>query len=271
MELRFCRRAIAVVFASALIVLSLVTTSPLVAWAGSSVTASAPFKSYENFTQLKKNGQKPKIGQIYRIDPMDMRPTQFAVGQEEVDSRADALKDLSDSKRHAYLERKVGRVVIGPGGTPWIVDGHHLARVLKETGHDSMLVQVSADWSNLSMPEFFKRMEKENYVWLYDENGIRRPASELPKNIGKLKDDPYRSLARTVSKRGGFEKSSVPFQEFIWANYFRKHISTSLLKEHPEKAVEQAMMLAASPDAKQYPGYRSANCVIRGVAEIEKH
>lgn len=235
------------------------------------LASAAPFKSYKEFPDSKKDSHKPEVGQTYRIDPKDLRPTQFAVGQEEIDARADRFQDLHKSKRQEYLESKVGHVVIGPGGTPWIVDGHHLARVVEKTGHQRMLIQVTADWSSLPMPEFLARMEKENYIWPYDENGVRRPASELPDNIKKLKDDPYRSLARAVSKRGGFEKTSVPFQEFIWANYFREHIPKSLLKEHPEKAVEEALKLTASPLAMHYPGYHPASCVYRAIADIEKH
>jgi hypothetical protein len=36
-----------------------------------------------------------------------------------------------------------------------------------------------------------------------------------------MRDDPYRSLAALVRKSGGYEKSTRPFSEFVWANHFR--------------------------------------------------
>ncbi len=46
----------------------------------------------------------------------------------------------------------------------------------------------------------------------------------MPTAFAKLKDDPYRSLARDVQREGGFAKPDEPVLEFLWANYFRDRV-----------------------------------------------
>jgi hypothetical protein len=41
---------------------------------------------------------------------------------------------------------------------------------------------------------------------------------QLPQKVTGLTDDPYRSLAWAVRKRGGFQKTTASFSEFQWAN-----------------------------------------------------
>jgi hypothetical protein len=52
--------------------------------------------------------------------------------------------------------------------------------------------------------------------------GLHRRAESAA--IADLIDDPYRSLAGFVRKRGGFVKTEKPYVEFAWADFFRTRV-----------------------------------------------
>ena len=57
----------------------------------------------------------------------------------------------------------------------------------------------------------------------------------------KLVDDPYRSVAAEVRERGGFAKESAPFEEFQWADFFRRRIPARLVKKDFDGALRDAL------------------------------
>lgn len=186
---------------------------------------------------------------------LDLRPTQFNLGLVEVSQRAEQLRLMSSSELVQYMKEHVAPVVIGPGGSLYILDRHHEARALLEIGVERMAATIMADWSGLPEGEFWKRMENRRWVWLFDEgHGPLSPAA-LPQTVLQMTDDPYRSLAREVRKAGGFAKSPLPFAEFRWADYFRPRVPTAELRGDFEKAVAAAAALAHDPAAKDLPGY----------------
>ena len=73
-----------------------------------------------------------------------------------------------------------------------------------------------------------------------------------------MRDDPYRSLAAFVRRKGGYMSSRTPHAEFLWANFFRTRISAPLLEEDFDKAVGLAVELARTEEAKDLPGYLPA-------------
>jgi hypothetical protein len=189
------------------------------------------------------------------IDVQLLHPTQIAVGLYEIRLRAERVRRMKPNKQERYLRDKEVPVVIGPGGVPFILDHHHLARLLLDTGLRSRAYAVvRANWNALPPDEFWKRMQENHWVYPYDENGKGPlPPTALPKTVGELKDDPYRSLAWLVRERGGFAKTPAPFAEFRWADFFRSRIPATALV-HWEAAVETALKLAAHPDARTLPG-----------------
>ena len=81
----------------------------------------------------------------------------------------------------------------------------------------------------------------------------------------ELKDDPYRSLAGFVRMEGGFQKTTMPYSEFVWADYYRKQIPLKLLKKNFDKALQWAKRLAGTPEASVLPGY-----VVKSAEKKEK-
>ena len=69
----------------------------------------------------------------------------------EVEMRAEKLRQLSPDKLQKYLTKKIVPIVIGPGGIPYLLDHHHLARALIVSGAGKFLVaEVKENWSKES-------------------------------------------------------------------------------------------------------------------------
>ncbi|HVM62053.1 MAG TPA: ParB-like protein [Verrucomicrobiae bacterium] len=189
-----------------------------------------------------------------------LRPTQCSVGMEEVAMRAKHLRELSPPKLQKYLDKKVAPIVIGPGGVPYLLDHHHLARALLVAGlTNSLVAEVKENWSKLPEPEFWTKMKEQHWVYLRDEAG--RPISDpqnLPPSIQAMHDDPYRSLSWLVREQGGYRQTEGLFADFQWADFFRARIQLGHDTNALDQATAPAVTLAHSPEARDLPGYVAA-------------
>jgi len=230
---------------------------------------------------------KPQPMQVYKLLVKELSPTQFATGRAEVLYKAGRMAKKfanSQEKLHDYLLLRPVPVV-KRGKQFYLVDHHHLVRALYEALNGSIgdqlavYVRVMFDGSSLSEVHFWKAMFEHNYVYLFDGNGGGpKPPKTLPKHIRDIGFDPYRSLAWLVRDHHGYMKNDKPFSEFKWANFFRTHIlldqdilagKTTFddfafevsksgrieLTDEGEDILEQALFLAAGPEAAGLPGY----------------
>jgi hypothetical protein len=186
-----------------------------------------------------------------------VRPTQFAIGFREVEERAEKIVDKSPKKFAKYMEEHLPLLVVGPGGVPYLIDGHHLAAaLLRYRVTDRFEARIEANWRDLSPADFWKNMREHGWVYLYDNKGHGPLAPEqLPRKVTELGDDPYRSLAWAVRKRGGYRQTDESFAEFKWANYFRSRITIGPAPGDFDRAVEAALRISHVPAAKDLPGY----------------
>jgi hypothetical protein len=138
----------------------------------------------------------------------------------------------------------------------YILDHHHLARALDEEGVKEVLVNVVSDLSSLSRQSFWTVCEHRAWTHPYGTEGLRRSVDDIPKRVGDLKDDPYRSLAGELRRAGGFAKDVTPFSEFLWADFLRRRITRKRVVSAFEAAVVKALDLAKSPEASYLPGWR---------------
>jgi hypothetical protein len=186
-----------------------------------------------------------------------LHPTQFSVGMKEVEMRAEKLRELSPEKLQKYLNKKVAPIVIGPGGIPYLLDHHHLARALILTkAGKTMFAEVKENWAKLSDQEFWTKMKEQNWVYLHDETG--KPVSDprsLPPSIEAMRNDLYRSLSWLVREQGGYKATEGLFADFQWADFFRARIQLGNATNALDQATVQAVTLAHSPDARNLPGY----------------
>ncbi len=124
----------------------LATALLILAWASPPV-AAGDIVPYDPALPVKSLCQVP----IERL-----RPTQFAVGYREVDDRAKEIVQKSPKKLKAYVEEHLPLIVIGPGGQPFLIDGHHLSLALLKSGvATSVEARVEANWRELSSAEFW--------------------------------------------------------------------------------------------------------------------
>ena len=214
-------------------------------------------------------------GSAYMLDARQLHPTQFSHGWREVVHKAAKINAMTPAEVKAYLIDKDVPVVIGPGGVPYMTDGHHTLRSLIEsTAADKTTYgHILANWSALPAEEFWARMQANNYTYLQDAQGKLQPPATLPSSLLVMQRDPYRGLAWGVMKANGFlERKGVFFQEFRWADYFRDRIRWNDADDDAfDDAVKAACVLAQAPAAAHLPGYRSTAVHPRIITEPAKH
>ena len=199
-----------------------------------------------------------------KIGVLELHPTQFCVGMREVNQKVDELEKLGkkggEDAEKDFLKKKLVPAVIGPHGVFYLTDHHHLVLAAERSHIAHVYAEIQANWSDLSPETFWAEMEKKNWVYLHDENGVLIPdPNRLPSDVRGLVDDPYRSLAGAAREAGAYDKSDKPFAEFLWADFFR-HIPIQIEKgeEGFQRALKEAEKLAHSDQAQaaDLPGYR---------------
>lgn len=202
-------------------------------------------------------------GVAYTIDVRQLHPTQLALGWREVVAKKKLIETKTAAELIAYLKDKDVPIVIGPGGVPYMSDGHHTMRALLESKVPDKTTygHILANWSAVAPAEFWARMQAKNYVYLKDAEGRGpQPPSTLPVDLYGMQLDPYRGLGWGLLKVGGYdERKDVFFQEFIWGDYFRDKIHWDDRDDAAfARAVKEAVTLAHAPAAGALPGYKPA-------------
>ncbi|HXP97537.1 MAG TPA: ParB-like protein [Telmatospirillum sp.] len=187
----------------------------------------------------------------------DLRPTQITVGLREVDAKRAAWrkKDKDGEKGGTFLGQHMIPVILGPKNRYYVIDHHHLVRALHDEGVKEVLVTVIANLGRLDADAFWFVLDNRSWMHPFDDQGRRRGYDDIPKSIGDLIDDPYRSLAGELRRQGGFAKDTAPFSEFLWADFFRRKIKRKAIETNFEDTLEQALTLAKSEDADYLPGW----------------
>jgi len=192
---------------------------------------------------------------LHPVEIAALRPTQMTVGLREVDRKRAEWRKRAERDGPDFLGRHMIPVILGPKSVPYVIDHHHLARALHEEGVSHVLVSVVADLHYLKKTVFWTFMDNRNWLHPFDAEGVRHSHDELPKRIGAMKDDPYRSLAGEVRRSGGYAKDNTPYSEFLWADFLRRRISPKLVEKDFEQAVGKAMAAAGQQEASYLPGW----------------
>jgi hypothetical protein len=195
------------------------------------------------------------LGKVRQVPVEWLRPTQMAVGMRAVKFKRRKIEQRGGKRIEKVLSGKPIPTVRGPNNELFIIDHHHFGLALWQSGVESAYVRVIDDISALSASQFWRRMEANGRVYLYDEEGRRISPDRLPTWLHGLRHDPFRDIAWAVREAGGFSKSPEPFAEFQWANYFRDHIPIRTVRRNYEGAIAKAMALTRSRDARALPGY----------------
>jgi len=197
-----------------------------------------------------------------RIDPvlhptpiLDLRPTQMTVGLREVERKRKAFADMRAADKSKTIATHMVPVVRGPKGVLYVTDHHHMLRALHEDGQKDVFVVLVGDLQKADPEHFWTLMDYHGWTHPYDDKGLRRVYTDLPRSVKGLTDDPYRSLAGELRSSGGFAKDSTPFSEFVWADFFRSRVKRKTMKDNFGAALAEALAMAQSKDADYLPGW----------------
>ena len=186
----------------------------------------------------------------------DLVPTQVTVGMREVDIKRRRWQEKHGHKAADYFNAHRFPVILGPHARHYLIDRHHLALALRHGGIWELPVSILANMSTSSYDEFWTILEVQNWCHPFDDEGRRRSYDHMPTSLDDLTDDPYRSLAGSLKRTGGYAKDKSPFSEFRWADFLRCRISRELVERHFGRALALAMNLAQSTEAAALPGWR---------------
>jgi hypothetical protein len=98
-------------------------------------------------------------------------------------------------------------------------------------------------------------MENRRWAYPYDAQGQRVSFTDLPRHVWDLPNDEYRSLAAFARNAGAFEKTSVPLEEFRWADLFRSTLPLPSDDEAFARTLHDAIEMARSIAAVGLPGF----------------
>ena len=154
-------------------------------------------------------------GALRQVKLSELKPTQNAVGFDEVNDKTARYSAKSKGDLKDYLLVHSVPVVIGNGGGIYLTDHHHMANALWktaegenkagiDTGSARVVVTVQYNRANLTGYHFWKAMHQLRLVYLFDNygGGPIRP-KDLCTHIKDLTNDPYRSLAWAFRTRYG--------------------------------------------------------------------
>jgi hypothetical protein len=192
---------------------------------------------------------------LHSVPIADLRPTQITVGMREVEEKRQRWREHKGKKKDEFLGRHMIPVIRGPKDRAYVIDHHHLSRALLDEGQPSVLVSVVADLRSLDRDAFWIFLDNRSWCHPYDQDGVRRGFGDIPNSIGDLRDDPFRSLAGELRRLGGYSKETVPFSEFLWADFFRRRMKRKSVETDFNGALEKAMKLAKSTEASILPGW----------------
>jgi hypothetical protein len=140
---------------------------------------------------------------VCTCDLTELRPLQGAVGMKQVVYMERRIADQPKHEREKLEEDPI-KVVAGVGGQPFIIDHHHTAeawlRAKTEWGAKALCKIFN---SEKGLPpefntedQFWAALKAASLVRLKNESGVDIDASQLPKTLDAMADDPYRTLAR---------------------------------------------------------------------------
>jgi hypothetical protein len=200
--------------------------------------------------------------ELKQVPLEELRPTQMTVGLRAVREKSSEWNRLPEQERAARMAGQLFAAVKGMDGAYFILDGHHTALALFNDRARAVQVGLVSDLSHLSNEQFWVFLDHRSWLHCYDERGKRQPLERIPTRFQDLVDDPYRSLAASVQKEGGYCKVDEPFFEFLWANHFRARLPAGLLETDYDAAVRQALELSHAPECAHLPGW------VRGMTDL---
>jgi hypothetical protein len=185
----------------------------------------------------------------------ELKPTQMTIGLQEVETRAARLKALVEQDGEKLVRKHVIPVVKGPKEKYYVIDHHHLCRAMLLAGSAQVSVTVVLNLARLEKVAFWVFMDNRGLVHPFDDQGKRCDYRDIPKSIGDMTDNPFRSLAGALRRKGGYAKDTTPFSEFLWADFLRRRFDRKDAEKDFNSTLQAALKLAKSAEADYLPGW----------------
>ena len=237
-----------------------------------------PKKNDDLFDYLPECTAQTPQGIPARLKLSQLKPTQNAVGMDEVNAKSKKIAKKSAKKLEDYLLQRTIPIIVGNNGQFYLIDHHHLAISLWLAKGDMYVpVEVTKNWSPLVGGRFWRAMAVNNWVYPFDAMGAGPfNPDDLKQHVKDLDNDIYRSLSWVVRQDYGYVKdpSNAIFAEFKWGSFFRTRVIfdeqlackkkcmrmtlADIEQNDPDdyhEKIAYALYLASSPEAGGLPGF----------------
>jgi hypothetical protein len=125
--------------------------------------------------------------------------------------------------------------VIGPGGQPYLTDGHHTLTSFWEApgaGPETRVrLRITGNLKDATPEAFWAEMQSQGWTWLKDADGKPVTPEQLPESLGlkSFANDQYRGALVFVRDVGYSQDDASPaFQEFYWGQWLRNQTDPNL-------------------------------------------
>jgi hypothetical protein len=125
--------------------------------------------------------------------------------------------------------------VIGPGGQPYLTDGHHTLTSFWEAAtagpETRVRVRITGNLKGATPEAFWAEMQSQGWTWLNDADGKPITPDQLPGSLGldSFANDQYRGALVFVRDVGYSQDDTSPaFQEFYWGQWLRDQTDPGL-------------------------------------------
>lgn len=194
---------------------------------------------------------------------LDLKPMQIPAGMFEVQEKAKDLRELGKKETEAWEKERSIPVLEDYKNRKRPVDHHHEARATWEAGKEEVYThnyfddEMHARIKALPRDKYYAVTRAMGLFYDRDQFGVGpHDPNHLPEDVRSMADDPFRSVAWAVRKRGGYDKTAIPFAEFAWAQYFRERVATYPTRADFEKTVREALAIAHDAAARDLPGWK---------------
>ncbi|QUJ68768.1 ParB/Srx family N-terminal domain-containing protein [Photobacterium sp. GJ3] len=195
------------------------------------------------------------------------------------DSKPTDLDSYTCKQKSGSQQDALPTVLVAPDGkTLYLLSGHHILSTFWDMPNGGtsvpVLVKVTHSLAEGDIDEKWDAMKKAGQIWLYNTRGDKIKPSDLPQYLGmkQLKHDKYLSLVfflRNVAYNDPdkdfpmanplIRPMSVPYLQYHWAQYLRKHMKISQYDlDDPEQYTaalkEAASIIVSAPDDEEIPG-----------------
>ena len=175
---------------------------------GAAMAQQLPASAFQTYSAADASAIQAGPFSLYTGPVDQLQPTQMNEGFTAVDAKTNGLDITQPSQLQASLLGDIEPVVIGPGGTLYLTDGHHTFTALEDSSYGStdpvVYVNVIANYSGDTTAQFWAQMQSSDLL-LPLNNGVPQTVntatgSPIPTTLQGLTQDAYRGLEYSILK-----------------------------------------------------------------------